>query len=110
MPSYGGITNVSVKVMTSEERLLHFPPRIYPQKDEEQDGEAPEGGTAVTEEGQRNSDYGSEPEDHSDVDKDMEKQDAQYTISIYARVGVRLPFGEVNEAQDERKEKQEHGG
>ena len=83
---------------------------IYPQENEEEDGEAPQGGTAVTEEGQRDSDDGSEPQDHADVDEDMEEQDAQYTISIYARVGVRLPFCKVNEAQDEREEKQEHGG
>ena len=89
---------------------LLFPPRIYSQKDEKQDGEAPQGGAAVTEEGQRNSDDGSETQDHADVDEDMEEQDAQYTISIYARVGVRLPFGKVNEAQDEREEEQEHGG
>ena len=92
------------------ERLLHFPPRVYPQKDEEQDGEAPQGGTAITKEGQRNSDYGSETEDHSDVDKDMEEQNAEYAISIYACVGVRLPFCQINEAQDEREEEQEHGG
>ena len=47
---------------------------VNAQHDEKQDGEAPQGGAAITKEGQRNSDYGSEPDDHSDVDmKELKK-------------------------------------
>ena len=79
---------------------------IYAEEDEEQDGESPEGGTSVTEEGERDADYGSESDDHADIDEDMKEQDAKHTITIDTRKGVRLTFCQIEQAQNECQEKE----
>ena len=83
---------------------------IHAEEDEEQDGEAPERGTAVTEEGQRNADDRGETQHHADIDEDVEEEDAHDGIAVDAPKGVGLAFGKVDEAQDESQEQTENDG
>ena len=74
---------------------------VYAEEDEKQDGESPEGGASVTEEGERDADYGSESDNHADIDEDMKEQDAKHTITVDTRKGVRLAFCQIEQAQNE---------
>ena len=80
------------------------------EEDEQQEGEAPEGGTAVGEEGQGDADDGGEAEHHADIDEDMEEEDRKDTIAVDAAEGAGLALGDVDEAQDEGEEQQQHTG
>ena len=84
--------------------------RIEGEEDEEQEGEAPERGAAVAEEGQRDADDRGQTEHHADVDEDMEEEDAEHTVTVDAAETVGLPLRQVDETQDERQEEQQHAG
>ena len=71
---------------------------INAQEDEEQEGEAPEGGAAVAEEGEWYADDGHEAKYHADVDEDVEEEDGEDTVAIDASEGVGLSLGHVYEA------------
>ncbi len=66
----------------------------------EQQGEAPEGGSAVTEERQRDADNGQESEHHTNVDSKVNKEDAGNGIGIDLREGIALTFSKVDKADD----------
>ena len=81
--------------------LLLFPSCINAQEDKQQDGESPKRRTAITEERQGDTDDGSETNNHPYVDKDMEEQYAQHTITIDTSIGVSLAFGKIEQSQNE---------
>ena len=80
------------------------------QKDEEQQGEAPKGGAAVAEEGQRNAYDGHDAHYHAHVDEQMEEEDAQHAVAVDAAEAGELPLAQPHEAQDEREEEEQHSG
>ena len=71
---------------------------IDTQEDEKKEGEAPERGTTIAEERQRDTNDGRQAEHHADIDKDVEEEDAQNTVAVDTPEGVRLAFRQVNEA------------
>ncbi len=89
---------------------LPAPSGIYPEENEEQDGETPERRAAIAEEGQGDADDGGQAEYHPDVDEDVEEEDAQHAVPIDAAKRVWLSLGQMQEAEDEREEEQQHDG
>lgn len=83
---------------------------IYAQESKEQEREAPQRRTAVTEKRQRYADNGREAHDHAYVDKDVEEQDAHHAIAVDAPEHCALALGKIDEPQDEREKQQKHGG
>ena len=86
--------------------LVHQPvaPGIDAQEDEQQDGEPPQRRTAVTEERQRDAYDRHQAQHHADVDQKMKEQDAQHRVTVDTPEGRRLPFGQMQQPQDERQE------
>ena len=74
---------------------------VNAQHDEKQDGEAPQRGAAVAEEGQGNADYRSESQDHAHIDEDVEQEDTHHAIAIHTAEDIGLPLGQMDEAQNE---------
>lgn len=56
---------------------------IKPEKNKQQDGETPEGRSAIAEKRQRYANYGYQPDCHSYVDQEMEEEDGKKAIGIY---------------------------
>ncbi len=79
------------------------------QEDEEEEGEAPEGGTAIAEKGQGDADDGHEAQDHADVDDDMEEEDGEDAVAVDATEGGGLSFGHMDDAQQKGQEEEEDG-
>ena len=81
---------------------------VYSQKYEQQDCEAPKTGTSIAEERQGDADNWREPQYHAHIDEKVEEEHAQHAITIDAPELERLPFGQLNESQYQRKEEQQH--
>lgn len=71
---------------------------IDAQEDEEQDGEAPQRGASVAEEGQGNADDGRQTQHHTHIDEDMEEEHRQDTIAIHTPERIGLSFSQMDEA------------
>lgn len=81
---------------------------IYPQENEEEDGEAPQGGTAVTEERQRDADDGGEPQYHTHVDEDVEQEDAHDAIPVDTPEAEGLALSQMYETENEDQKENQH--
>ena len=77
---------------------------IYSQEDEQENRETPQRRATVAEEGQGDADDRCQTQHHAHIDKHMEEEDTEYRIAIHASETVGLPFRQMNQAQDERKE------
>lgn len=77
---------------------------IEGEEDEEEESESPQRRASVAEERQRYADDRREAEHHAYVDKDMEEEDREDTISIDTGKGGGLPLGKMDETQDKRQE------
>ena len=79
------------------------PPPFHVQfyEDEQEDGEAPEGGAAVAEQGQRDAYYGNKAHCHSNVYEYVHEEAAGYAVAVDAGKGVFLPFAEDDEPYDQ---------
>lgn len=75
-------------------------------KDEEQDGEAPQGGAAVAEEGQGNAYGGHQANGHANIDDPVGEKHAGKAEAIDAAEGVFLFVGQVDDARDQGSKKQ----
>lgn len=60
-----GISDIGIR--------LSLPRGINPQKDEQKNGEPPQGGASITEERERNADNRSQPQNHTYIDKQMKE-------------------------------------
>ena len=67
------ISNRSSPICNQESPFID-PVGVQPDHDEEQDCKTPKGGTSVAEKGQRDTDGGQEPKDHSYVDGEMKEE------------------------------------
>ena len=76
---------------------------IHTQEDEKQDGESPQGGTAVAEKRQRDTYDRSKAKHHAYIDEKMEKENAQNRVSINSAKSVRLAFSQCYQSPDEQK-------
>lgn len=85
-----------------------FASGINAQEDEQEQGETPEGRTAVGEERQRNTDDGGKPCDHPYVDEDVEEKDGEHRIAKDAAESGGLSFGQHDKSQDEREKEEEY--
>ena len=83
---------------------------IHTKENEEQQREAPKRTTAIAEEGQRNANYGGQPQHHADIDEEMKEEDAQYAVSIDAAKGVGLSLCQIDEPQNEEQKKKQDNG
>ena len=81
--------------------LQSVPSSVDSEENEEQNGEAPKRGTSIAEEGQGNSYDWCQPQYHSDIDEDVEEEDAQHTITIYPTKRIWLPFSKMHKSQYE---------
>ena len=54
---------------------------VNPKENKQQDGKAPEGGAAIAEKGQRNTNHRSNPKHHSHVNKDVKKENTGNRVS-----------------------------
>ena len=68
------------------------------QQDEQQDGESPQRGAAVTEEGQGDAYDGTQADYHTDVDGKVEDEVGRDTVGIDAREGGVISFGKCDDA------------
>ena len=82
--------------------------RIHTEENEEQQSESPQRGTAIGEEGERNTDDRSQAQHHSHIDEQVEKEDAEHTIPIDSSHRVRLSFSKCDESPNEEQIDNEH--
>ena len=72
--------------------LAGFAAGIDAQKDEEHEREAPEGGTAIAEERQRDADDGHKAHHHAHIDEHVEEEDAGDAVAVDAPEFGGLPL------------------
>ena len=80
--------------MKKELAQYHLPVSIQTDQDEEQDGESEQGGSPITHKGQRDTDHGSQPNGHGNIDGDMEEKYRGHPIGITAAESTALSFGD----------------
>ena len=86
-----GIADVGIRLL--EKIVCLFLARcVYPQKDEQQNGESPQRGASIAEKRQRNADYGCESQHHTYVDEQVEEENPQYTIAVHSAEACFLAF------------------
>ena len=83
---------------------------IHAQENEEQEGESPQGGASVAEEGQWDADDGEESDNHAYVDEYVHKEDAGHRVSVESCEGGALSFGQGNNPGEQRHVEDDEGG
>ena len=78
------------------------------EQDEEQDGEPPQRGAAVTEEWQRDADHRAQAYDHADVDAEVEYQIRSHTIGVDTPECGVLALGYLYDAEYHGQEQELH--
>lgn len=76
--------------------------------DEEQYREGQKGGTTVGEHRQGNTNHGHKADGHTNIDKDVEQEDARNAVAIYPAEGLILAFAHLHQADNQRGEEQQH--
>lgn len=72
-------------------QFLH-PAGVQTQENKQKDGERPKRRSSVTEEGERNTDNRSQADGHTNVDCQVEEQDAGHAVAIHAAENRALPL------------------
>ena len=72
---------------------------INTQENKEEQREAPQRRAAIGEERQRNTNNGRQTQHHAYIDKDMEQEYGQHTITINSAKGLGLSLGQMDESQ-----------
>jgi hypothetical protein len=83
---------------------------IQPQKDKQEHGKGPEGGSPVAEKGQGDANDRQQANGHSYVYYEVKQYDRNESITEYPAEGGTLPFGQVDHPQQEAREKQDNKG
>ena len=83
---------------------------IDAEKECEEDGEAPEGGSTIAEEGEGYADDRGKTKYHPYVDEEVKEEDAEDAVAVDTSEGARLSLGDVDEPQQQQQEEEEDGG
>ena len=96
---------LNLKRFKKGSRVHEITPGIYAEEYEQQDGEAPQRRTSVTEERQRYADNRRKTENHAHVYEHMEQENAGDAIAVDAPEGEGLALGKIHQPQNEQQEK-----
>lgn len=69
-----------------------YPVGIQLDKDKQQDGERPQGGTAIAEKRQGDTHHREKTYGHGNIDGEMEEQERYYTVAVYPCEACFLSF------------------
>ncbi len=106
-----GIKGVGIetKVATAEGESRVFKPlptRVYPKKYKKKKSEAPETAATITEERQGNAYHRSESQNHTYVDKHVEKEYTEDTVAVNTSKTVDLPLSQSDETENQGQKEQ----
>ena len=83
-----------------------LPARVYPKKYKKKKSETPEAAASITEERQGNTNHRSEPQNHTDVDKHVEKEYTEDTIAVDTSITFDLPLRQSDETENQSQKEQ----